>query len=156
MSGNLPRYWKFSGWDLSKWELSWVGVFSVRVILGGNFLGGSYPEWELSWVGIFFGRSFPGENCLVGIIWVTIFQVGLFILSFLHRWDYCWKCEFDTDVKIENYYQHDGEQLGFYKKVHIKRQNVLYITRNEEFQFIWQKLCSGGRQMPYSTWRKLT
>ena len=100
MSGNLPRYWKFSGWDLSKWELSWVGVFSVRVILGGNFpggnalggsypgwefLGGSYPEWELSWVGIFFGRSFPGENCLVGIIWVTIFQVGLFILSFLHR-----------------------------------------------------------------------
>ena len=21
--------------------------------------------------------------------------------SFLHRWEYCWKCEFDTDVKIE-------------------------------------------------------
>ena len=23
------------------------------------------------------------------------------MLSFLHRWDYCWKCEFDTDVKTE-------------------------------------------------------
>ena len=23
------------------------------------------------------------------------------MLSFLHRRDYCWKCEFDTDVKIE-------------------------------------------------------
>ena len=22
-------------------------------------------------------------------------------LSFLHRWNYCWKCEFDTDVKME-------------------------------------------------------
>ena len=21
----------------------------------------------------------------------------------------CWKCEFDKDVKIENYYNHDGE-----------------------------------------------
>ena len=40
------------------------------------------------------------------------------MLSFLHRWDYSWKCEFDTDVKIENYH-HDGEQL-LYKLVHIK------------------------------------
>ena len=24
------------------------------------------------------------------------------MLSFLHRWDYCSMCEFDTDVKIEN------------------------------------------------------
>ena len=23
------------------------------------------------------------------------------ILSLLHRWDYCWKCEFDVDIKIE-------------------------------------------------------
>ena len=23
------------------------------------------------------------------------------MLSFLYRWDYCWKCEFDTDIKIE-------------------------------------------------------
>ena len=42
------------------------------------------------------------------------------MLPFLHRWDYCWKCELDTDVKIEVYYNGDnGEQLGLYKKVHI-------------------------------------
>ena len=46
------------------------------------------------------------------------------MISFLYRWDYCWKCEFDTDVKIGNYYHHDGEQLGFYKKVYIKRQSM--------------------------------
>ena len=23
------------------------------------------------------------------------------MLLFLPRWDYCWKCEFDADVKIE-------------------------------------------------------
>ena len=38
------------------------------------------------------------------------------MLSFLHCWDAYWKCEVDTDVKIENYYYHDGEQLGFHKK----------------------------------------
>ena len=42
------------------------------------------------------------------------------MLSFLHRWDYCWKCEFGINVKIENYNHHDGEQLPFYKKVPIK------------------------------------
>ena len=39
------------------------------------------------------------------------------MLSYLRCWDYCWKREFDGDVKIENYYQNDGEQLGFYKNV---------------------------------------
>ena len=33
-------------------------------------------------------------------------------------------------MSIENYYHHDGEQLGFHKKVHIKTS---YIARNEEF-----------------------
>ena len=37
------------------------------------------------------------------------------VLSFLLRWDYRWKCEFDTDARIENYFHLDGEQLGFYK-----------------------------------------
>ena len=68
------------------------------------------------------------------------------MLSFLHRWDYCWQCEFDTDVKIGNYYHHhDGEELRFYKKVYIKNTeqkggcscNLYIITRNEKFQFIW-------------------
>ena len=38
------------------------------------------------------------------------------MLSFLPRWDYCWKCEFGTDLKTENYCHYDGEQLGFYRK----------------------------------------
>ena len=71
------------------------------------------------------------------------------MLLFLHHWDYCWNCEFDTDVKIENYNHHHGEQLLFYKKVHIKTQSkkkdvlvifillVYVIARNEEFQFMW-------------------
>ena len=45
------------------------------------------------------------------------------MLSFLHRWDSCWKCELDTDIKTENYYDHDGEQLLFNKNVHIKTQS---------------------------------
>ena len=64
------------------------------------------------------------------------------MLSFLCRWDYCWKCEFDTDVKIDVriFYHHDGEPLGFNKKG--TSQNTeqekgcscnLYIARNEEF-----------------------
>ena len=71
------------------------------------------------------------------------------MLLFLHRRDYCWKCEFDADVKIEKYDHHDGDQLLFYKKVHIKTQSqtkdvliifilcVYIIARNDEFQFIW-------------------
>ena len=86
------------------------------------------------------------------------------MLSFLPRWDYCRKCKFDTDVKIENYYHHDGKQLGFYKKRTYQNTEPkeecscdLYIARNEEFHFIiWQKLYSREHQMPYSTWRKLT
>ena len=52
------------------------------------------------------------------------------MLSFLHRWDYCWKCEFDTDVKIENCNHHDGEQLFFLKK---------YISRHRAKRriFLW-------------------
>ena len=66
------------------------------------------------------------------------------MLSFLHPWDYCWNCEFDIDVKIENYNHHDREQLFFYEKVHIKTDqkegcsfNLYIIVRNEELQFIW-------------------
>ena len=60
------------------------------------------------------------------------------MLSVLHRWYCCWKCQFDTDVKIENYNQHDGEQLRFLKKVCLilkkvhtrkqsKKKNVIVI-----------------------------
>ena len=70
------------------------------------------------------------------------------MLSFLHRWDYCWKCEFDTDVKIENYYHHDGEQWGFDKKVHIKTQNkkkdvpVIFILQETKNFSLFDKNCT--------------
>ena len=43
---------------------------------------------------------------------------------------------------MENYCHHDGEQLSFYKKVHIKTQSnkdvlvIVILQENEEFQFI--------------------
>ena len=46
------------------------------------------------------------------------------MLSFLHLWDYCWKCEFDIDAKIDNYNHRDGEQLLFYKKVQISKHRA--------------------------------
>ena len=43
------------------------------------------------------------------------------VLSFLHRWEYCWKWfRYRCQNRIEKYYHHDGEQLGFCKYIHIK------------------------------------
>ena len=42
----------------------------------------------------------------------------------------CWKCQFDTDVKTENYNHHDGEQLLFWKKV--KKKSTYQNTEQEE------------------------
>ena len=53
------------------------------------------------------------------------------MVSFLPRWDYWWKCEFDTDVKIENYYHHDGEQSGFCKKKYISKHRAKNFTLQE-------------------------
>ena len=80
-------------------------------------------------------------------------------LSFLHRWDYCWKCEFDINVKIENYNHHDGEQLLFFKKVHIKTQCkkkdvlVIFILLQEMKN---SNLFDKNVRCHNSTWRKLT
>ena len=58
----------------------------------------------------------------------------------------CWKCEFDTDVKIENYH-HDEELLLFYEKVHIKTQSnkkdVLVI-----FELLLETTSSKKRGIP--------
>ena len=70
------------------------------------------------------------------------------MLSLLHRWDYCRKCEFDTDVKIENYYHCDEEQLGFYKNVHIKTQGkkkdvlVIFILQETKNPNLFDKNCA--------------
>ena len=47
------------------------------------------------------------------------------MLSFLHRWNYSWKCEFDTDIKIEQKIiitMMENNKV-FIKKVHIKTQS---------------------------------
>ena len=78
------------------------------------------------------------------------------MLSLLPRWNYCWKCEFDTDVKIEYYYHHDGEQLGSNKKStyqNTEQKALYYKKRNIPIYCIWQKLHSRERQMLFSTWR---
>ena len=49
--------------------------------------------------------------------------------------------EFDTDIKIERYYNHDGEQLTFYQKVHIKTHRL----RKEEFRGVSQIMDWGAR-----------
>ena len=89
------------------------------------------------------------------------------MLSFLHRWDYCWKCEFDIDVRIENYNHHDGEQITFfiekYISKHIKiqsrKENVLVIfvllqeTKNSN---LFDKNCiQENVKCHNSGWRKL-
>ena len=91
------------------------------------------------------------------------------MLSFFNNWGYRWKCEFDTDVKIEKYNDHDGEQLLFYEKAHIKTQSktgcscnlyiIAYIVaRNPN---LFDKKCTQGKPQEsfkyhISTWRKLT
>ena len=63
------------------------------------------------------------------------------MLSFLHCWDYCWKCESDTDVEIENYNHCDGEQLHFLKKGHIlthsKKKGHLWTSALEPRHWNW-------------------
>ena len=81
------------------------------------------------------------------IKWDVIISSSLRLLLIEWIW---YRCQ----NRIENYHHHDGEQLGFYKKVHNTEQ-VIFIARNEEFQFIWKKLYSRDRKMPYSR-RKLT
>ena len=88
------------------------------------------------------------------------------MLSFLDRWDYCWKCEFDKDVKIEyqstitmmenNYVIKKYISKGTYSEQKEGCPCNLCIGRNEGFQFIWQIMYSRQRQMPYSRWKKLT
>ena len=41
---------------LSGWELSWMGIVRLEVILGGNFLWWRFSGWELS------GGNHPGWN----------------------------------------------------------------------------------------------
>ena len=85
------------------------------------------------------------------------------MLSFSHRWDCCWKCEFDIDIKIENYNHHDREQLFFIKKYiskHSKKKDVIVIfvllEETENFN-LFDINCTQEKAKCYnSIWRKLT
>ena len=56
--------------------------------------------------------------------------------------------EFDTDVKILIYCHHDGEQVGFYEKVHIKTQSkkdvlvVIFILQETKNSNLFDKKCT--------------
>ena len=52
----------------------------------------------------------------------------------------------NLSVLYNGFKTHDGEQLGFYKKVHIRAGCSCnnYIARNEEFQFIWKNCTQGN------------
>ena len=52
----------------------------------------------------------------VHIKWDVVISSSLRLLMKVWIW---YRCQ----NRIENYYHHDGEQLGFYKKVHIKTQS---------------------------------
>ena len=65
--------------------------------------------------------------------------------------------------RIENYYHHDEQQLGFYKQIDIKTQSkdkdvlvIFALQETNEFQVIWQKLYPKESQIAYSTWGELT
>ena len=67
----------------------------------------------------------------VHIKWYVVISSSLRLLMKVWIW---YRCQ----DGIENYYLHDGEQSGFYKKVHIKNTKQeeecscnLYIPRNE-------------------------
>ena len=68
------------------------------------------------------------------------------MLSFLHRWDYCLECEFDTDAKTENYYRHDGEQLGFYKNSTYQNTGqdvfVIFLLEETKNSNLFDKNCA--------------
>ena len=62
---NYPG-WEFFRWELSRCELSWVGISQMGIV----------------WVEVILGGNFLGRDCPLGIIRVTIFWVGVFMLPF--------------------------------------------------------------------------
>ena len=95
----------------------------------------------------------------VHIKWDVVISSSLRLLMKVWIW---YRCQ----NRIENYYHHDEEQLGFYKKVHTKTQSmskkkdVLAILRRKKrmsFNLLdKKKLYSRKLSIASSTWRKLT
>ena len=65
-------------------------------------------------------RFFCYHYFITYIKWDVIISTSLRLLLKVWIW---YRCQ----NRIENYYHHDGEQLGFYKKVHIKTQSRMFL-----------------------------
>ena len=76
------------------------------------------------------------------------------MLSFLHRWDYCWKYENDTDVKIEwniiiNMIENNHvfiksayQNVGFYKKSVYQNVEQEVLLQEMENSNLFYKNCA--------------
>ena len=94
----------------------------------------------------------------VHIKWDVVISSSLRLLMKVWIW-------YRHQNRIENYYHHDEEQLGFYKKVHTKTQSmskkedvlvILYREKRMSFN-LFDKNCTHKKTFqPSSTWRKLT
>ena len=80
------------------------------------------------------------------------------MLSFLYRWDYCWKCEFDTDVKIDRKLLPWWRTIRFLLKStskHSKKMDIIVIFILQEMKnsnFVWQNCAEENVN---AIWRKL-
>ena len=70
----------------------------------------------LLWWNIFFSQAYFYHK-KVHIKWDAVISSSLRLLMKVWIW---YRCQ----NRIENYYHQDEEQLGFYKKVHIKTQSM--------------------------------
>ena len=66
------------GWKLAGWEFSWVEIFRMGIVLGGNFPG------EIVQVGVFQGGNFLSGNFPGGSYPRSEFSsVGIFRVAIL-------------------------------------------------------------------------
>ena len=84
--------------------------------------------------------------------WDVIISSSCRLLLKVRIW---YRCQ--NRIEISN--QHDGEQLGFYKKVRMKRQHRAGCSlhcKKRRIPIYLAKTVLKRTSIPYSTWRKLT
>ena len=138
---NLPKG------GISSWILS---SFQLKLLV--------FKAFNFAMMECFFFSQTYFYHKKVHIKWNVVISSSLRLL--MKVWIWC-RCQ----NRIENYYHHDREQLGFYEKEYIKTQSkkkdvlvIFALQETNEFQFIWQKLHSRELHIhiSYSTWRMLT
>ena len=76
-------------------------IICERLVLKIRTSVRNLPKGGISWILSSFNWSFQYLSLSLKHIFIIKRFISSEMLSFLHRWDYLWKCEFDTDVKIE-------------------------------------------------------